>query len=222
MKITEYPVGQDSVYIVVKTRPRDPALTYTVVVTSSDGSGDREVLTLTDGASGVFTAKVPVGTAAKAKGDNTIQVAAAGDQLTAVFTDPVYLVDFRGDAGFAQQVQESAALEFIDEAGNVIAPSAYWSPAKGKIHLRFSDDWNAGIDGLIQTKTARLNLINYKVRDSIGGDIETLDLVAQIPYRIPRHLGRLPDPGRQGRGQKRQRYGGNLLSRRTEGRRHPA
>jgi hypothetical protein len=175
-KITEYPVGQDSVYIVVKTRPRDPNLTYTVTVTSSDGSGDREVLTLTEVSPGVFTAKAPVGTLAKAKGDNTIQVAAAGDQLTAVFTDPVYLTDFRGDAGFAQQVQESASLDFIDETGNVIAPSAYWSPAKGKVHLRFSDDWNAGIDGLIQTKSARLALKNFKGVDSVGGDLETLSL----------------------------------------------
>ncbi|MEO6095395.1 MAG: chitobiase/beta-hexosaminidase C-terminal domain-containing protein [Fibrobacteria bacterium] len=175
-RITEYPVGQDSIYVVVKTRPRDPSLAYTVSVTSSDGSGDREVLALTELLPGVFSAKAPVGTGAKAKGDNAVQVAAAGDQLTAIFTDPVYQTDYRGDAGFAQQVQESASLEFIDSAGNAIAPADIWNPAKGKIYLRFSDDWNAGIDLLIQTKDARLTLVNRKSGDSIGADVETATL----------------------------------------------
>ncbi len=175
-KITEYPVGQDSVFIMVKTRPRDPALIYTVTLTSTDGSGDKEILALTELTPGVFYAKVPVGTGVKLQSDNIIQVAAAGDQLTAVFTDPVYKTDYRGDAGFAQQVQESANLDFIDEAGNVLAPADIWNPNKGKVYLRFSDDWNAGIDLLIQTKTARLTLINRKSGDSVGADVETVIL----------------------------------------------
>ncbi|MDB5048553.1 MAG: hypothetical protein JWO30_1624 [Fibrobacteres bacterium] len=175
-KITEYPVGQDSIYIVVKTRPRDPTLTYTVTVTSSDGSTDKEVLVLKELSPGVFSAKAPVGTGPKTASDGTIQVAAAGDQLTAVFTDPVYKTDYRGDAGFAQQVQESASLEFIDETGKVVPATDVWSPVKGKVYLRFSDDWNPGISSGIQTKTARLQLINRKSGDSVGADVETATL----------------------------------------------
>lgn len=173
-RITQYPVNTDTVYIVVKTRPRDPALTYNVVLTSSDGSGDREVVPLTEVSPGVFTGKEPVGTDAKAKADGIIQVAAAGDQLTAVFTDPVYHDQYRGDAGFARQVQESAQLDFIDENGIALAPGTVWSPAKGKVYLRYSDDWNAGIDSLVHSQTVRLNLVNRKSGDSVGADTETL------------------------------------------------
>ena len=173
-KITEYPVNQDTVFIVVKTRPRDPSMSYTVVLTSSDGSGDREIVNLTELSPGVFSGKAPVGTGAKAKGDNTIQVAAAGDQLTAVFTDPVYKTDYRGDAGFAQGVQEAANLDFIDETGALLAPTDVWSPVKGKVYVRFSDDWNAGIDGIIQNKTVRFTLVNKKAGDQIGTDEESL------------------------------------------------
>ncbi|MEO7423799.1 MAG: chitobiase/beta-hexosaminidase C-terminal domain-containing protein [Fibrobacteria bacterium] len=172
-KITQYGVGQDSVYIVVKTSPRDPALEYTVTLTSVDGGDDREVLTLTELSPGVFSAKLPVGTSFKIKDDGAIQVAAAGDQLTAVFADPVYKTEYRGDAGFARQVQESARLEFIDEAGKVIPATDVWSPAKGKIFLRYSDDWNPGISAGIQIKNARLELINRKSGDSVGADAET-------------------------------------------------
>ncbi|MBW8889725.1 MAG: chitobiase/beta-hexosaminidase C-terminal domain-containing protein [Fibrobacteres bacterium] len=173
-KITQYPVNTDTVYIVVKTRPRDPSLTYNVVLTSSDGSSDTEVIVLTELSPGVFSGKAPVGTGAKAKGDHVIQVAAAGDQLTAVFTDPVYHDPYRGDAGFAQQVQESAQLDFIDENGDAVAPGAVWSPAKGKVFVRYSDDWNAGIDSLVHSKTVRFSLVNWKSGDSVGADNETL------------------------------------------------
>jgi hypothetical protein len=175
-KITEYPVNQDSIYVVVKTRPKDPALAYTVSVSSSELGLDKEVLDLTELSPGVFSAKAPVGTGSKTSGDETIQVAAAGDQLTAIFTDPVYKTDFRGDAGFAQGVQESALLEFIDESGNVLPPTGVWSPAKGKVYLRFSDDWNPGIAALIHTKTADLKLINRKSGDSVGADAESITL----------------------------------------------
>lgn len=177
-KITEYPVNTDTVYIVVKTRPRDPALSYTVTLTSNDASGDRETVPLTEvvPGSGVFSGKAPVGTGAKAKGDNVIQVAAAGDQLTAVFTDPVYKDQYRGDAGFAQQVQESAQLDFIDGNGNALAPGELWSPAKGKVYVRYSDDWNAGIDSLVHVQTVRLALTNLKSGDSIGADAENLSI----------------------------------------------
>jgi len=173
-KITQYPVNTDTVYIVVKTRPRDPSLSYNVVLTSSDGSRDTEVVALTELSPGVFSGKAPVGTGVKAKGDHVIQVAAAGDQLTAVFTDPVYHDPYRGDAGFAQQVQESAQLDFIDENGNAIAPGTVWSPAKGKVYVRYSDDWNAGIDSLVHSKTVRFNLVNWKSGDSVGADNENL------------------------------------------------
>ncbi len=175
-KITEYPSGQDSIFIVVKTRPRDPALAYTVLVTSADGSGDRETLSLSELSPGVFSAKAPVGTGSKSKADNIIQVAAAGDQLKAVFTDPVYLTDYRGDAGFAQGVQESAGLEFIDENGKVVPATEVWSPDKGKVYLRYSDDWNPGIAALVRTMTVRLELLNRKSGDSVGADLESVVL----------------------------------------------
>ncbi|MDQ3000429.1 MAG: chitobiase/beta-hexosaminidase C-terminal domain-containing protein, partial [Fibrobacterota bacterium] len=175
-KINQYPPGQDSIYIVVKTRPRDPNLTYTVTVTSVDGNDDLLVLKLTELSPGVFSAKAPVGTGSKDKADQIIQVAAAGDQLTAVFKDPVYLVDFRGNAGFAQQVQEFANLEFIDENGNIVPPTDFWNPTKGRVYIRFSDDWNPGISDSIQTKTVRFSLRNTKGEDSVSGDFETVNI----------------------------------------------
>ena len=175
-KVTTYPVGQDSIFIVVKTRPKDPALTYTVTVTTSDLGTDKEVLTLTEVSPGVFTAKAPVGLLGKVQGDKIIEVAPAGDQLTAVFTDPVYKTDFRGDAGFARQVQEAASLVFIDAKGNVVGPTDIWSPDEGKVFLRFTDDWNAGISALVKTKTVRFTLVNRKSGTQIGTDAETATL----------------------------------------------
>ena len=175
-KITQYPVGQDTIFIVVKTRPQDPDLTYTVTLTSGAGSADKEVLALTQITPGVFSAKAPVGTGPKNQGDATIQVAAAGDQLKAVFTDPVYLTDYRGDAGFAEQVQESAGLEFIDETGKVVPASDVWSPAKGKVYIRFSDDWNPGIAATVRTQTVNFGLTNRKAGASMGTDTESVVL----------------------------------------------
>jgi hypothetical protein len=172
-KVTTYPVDQDSIYIVVKTRPKDPALTYTVTVTTSDVGTDKETLTLKEVSPGVFTAKAPVGTAAKQQGDGTVQVAVAGDQLTAVFTDPVYKTDYRGDAGFARQVQEPAVLTFIDASGNALAPGDVWSPDNGKVYLRYTDDWNAGIDAAVKNKTVRFALDNKRSNAVIGTDAET-------------------------------------------------
>lgn len=173
-RITQYPVNTDTVYIVVKTRPRDPNLAYTVALTSSEGGRDSETVALTEASPGVFTGKAKVGTDAKAKGDKVIQVAASGDQLTAVFVDPVYKDAYSGNAGFAQQVQESAQLDFIDGNGNLVAPGEIWSPAKGKVYVRYSDDWNAGIDSLIAKKTVRFTLVNRKSGDSVGADAEIL------------------------------------------------
>ncbi|HLP41544.1 MAG TPA: chitobiase/beta-hexosaminidase C-terminal domain-containing protein, partial [Fibrobacteria bacterium] len=134
-RITSYPVDQDSVFVVVKTRPRDPSLTYTVSVTSREISSDSEVLPLVELTPGVFSAKVPVGTGSKAAGDGTLQVAASGDQLTAEFQDPVFKDRYRGDAGFAQQVQETAVLQFIHADGRLVAPDEIWDPAAGKVYL---------------------------------------------------------------------------------------
>lgn len=174
-RISEYPVNTDTVFIVVKTRPRDPAFNYTVALTSIDGGIDSETVVLTELSPGVFSGKIKVGTTvAKTKLDNIIEVAAAGDQLTAVFTDPVYKDKYQGDAGFARQVQESAQLDFIDENGNIIAPADVWSPAKGKVYVRFTDDWNANIDSLIREKAVRFSLVNKKSGTAIGADAETL------------------------------------------------
>jgi hypothetical protein len=176
-RITQYPTNQDTLFIVVKTRPKDPSLNYTVEVTSSELGIDKETLTLKElSTPGTFSAKVPVGTLAKVQGDKIIQVAAAGDQLKAVFIDPVYKDSYQGDAGFAQQVQESASLEFIDATGNLVAPTDVWSPDKGKVFLRYMDDWNAGINAAVLTQSVRLLLTNKKSGEVVGTDSETVIL----------------------------------------------
>ncbi len=176
-RITQYPDTTTEVYIVVKTRPKDPGLTYTVTLSSSASGADQEILTLTEITPGIFSAKAPVGTNAKKPGDGTIQVAIAGDQLTAVFTDPVYKDNnYRGDAGFAQAVQESPALTFIDSKGAALAPTDIWSPTNGKINLRYSDDWNVGIDSLVNKIPVRLYLANSKSGVLVGTDTETVTL----------------------------------------------
>src|SRR6185369_13888455 len=89
-------------------------------------------------------------------------------------TDPVYNVAYQGDAGFARQVEESAQLDFIDENGNAVAPGDVWSPAKGRVYVRYSDDWNAGIDSMVHSKTVRFSLVNWKSGVSVGADNESL------------------------------------------------
>ena len=175
-RVTQYPVDQDSVFIVIKSRPMDPSLSYTVEVTSSELGIDKETLVLKELSPGVFSAKAPVGTDAKTQGDHKIQVAVAGDQLTAVFIDPVYKDSYRGDVGFARQVEESASFDFIDASGNLVAPTDIWNPTIGKVFLRFTDDWNAGIDGKVHTKAVKLILTNKKSGDVVGTDSETVIL----------------------------------------------
>ena len=175
-RISTYPVTQDSIFVVVKTRPKDPALTYTIEISSTEIGVDKETLVLKELSPGVFSTKAPVSTGAKTLGDKIIQVAVAGDQLTAIFVDPVYKDIYRGDVGFAQQVQESTTLEFIDDKGNLVGPTEIWSPANGKVFLRYTDDWNAGIDLLVHTKTVRLTETNSKAGVLVGTDSESVVL----------------------------------------------
>ena len=175
-RISTYAVNQDSLFIVVKSRPMDPTLNYTVAVSSIQNGADNETLTLKEISPGIFSAKAPIGKGAKTSGDKILEVAAAGDQLTAIFVDPVYKDSYTGNVGFAQSVEEVATLIFIDDKGNPIAPTDIWSPEKGKVYLRYTDDWSAGIDSKVHTKTITLNLSNKKNGLEISSDIETLTL----------------------------------------------
>ncbi len=176
-RISVYPVNQDSLFIVVKTRPKDPALVYTVDVSSSTLGNDLETLVLKELSPGVFSAKAPVSTTlAKKPGDKIVEVAVSGDQIKAIFVDPVYKDVYQGDVGFAQQVQESATLEFIDASGNLVAPTDVWNPTTGKVFLRYTDDWNIGIDALVKTKVAILNLVNKISGVQVGSDSENVVL----------------------------------------------
>lgn len=176
-RITTYPDSQKTIFIVVKTRPKDPTQTYQVTVTSKEFGTDTEVLNLTELSPGVFSAQVPV-----VRGDKSpnvpgvLQVSATVDQLTAVFVDPIYKDSYRGDAGFGQDVQESAVLDFVTKDSVIVAPDQIWSPAEGKVYLRYSDDWHAGIDSLVHTRTARLTLVNKKSGNVVTTDEENVVL----------------------------------------------
>ena len=192
--ISEYPVNQDTVFVVVETRPRDPALAYSVSVTSNALGTDLEILPLTEVSPGKFSAKVDVSAGAvKAQKDGVLQVTLSGDQLVAVFTDPVYKDNYRGDAGFAQKLQASASLAFVDESGRVLAPAEFWDPSKGRVYLRYVDDWNPGIDNLVHEKTVRFVLVNKKAGQAVNSDSESV-AITLIPARTDTNRGTWEGP----------------------------
>lgn len=172
--LTTYPQTADSIYVRVTTRPTDHAATVTVTT----GLGDAEVLTLVQVSPGVFVAKAPVDKldGLKHPANGAVDVAVSGDQLQAVYTDPVYKVDHFGNAGFNAQVEESARLEFTDKDGAPLTPGTIWNPKEGFVYVRYSDDWNAGIDSKVHVDTAHLVLINTKNGAEISRDNEVLVL----------------------------------------------
>jgi hypothetical protein len=185
-KITTYPDTTTMVYVVVKTTPKDPTLTYEVTISATELGLDDEVVTLVEISPGVFTAQLPVVRGAKTPDvAGTLQVSAGADQLVAVFIDPVFKDTYRGNAGFGQDVQESATLDFITKDGRLVAPDEIWSPAEGRVYLRYSDDWLAGIDSLVKVRTGKVNLVNKKSGNVIGTDEETVtfNLVSQTATR---------------------------------------
>ncbi len=173
VKITNYPITQTTLYVVVKDQIWNPSLTYTVLVKSAAYGEDREIRNLTEISPGIYGAQVPVETHLKVPGDGKLQVALAGDQLTAIFVDPVYLDTAIGNAGYDQDAEVVAKLEFTDAQGTPLAPDAVYSPASNRLYLRYVDDRVFG------TITATLSVQNKKYGSVIGSDSEPLSVTLQ-------------------------------------------
>lgn len=176
-KVTRYADTQSVVYITVKTSPRDPSLVYQVTVTATELGLDDEVVTLTEVSPGTFLAQVPVVRGTKSPDvAGTLQVSAGADLVNAVFVDPIFKDSYRGDVGFGQDVQESAVLEFVRQDGTLVPPDEIWNPDLGKVYLRYSDDWLAGIDSLVHTREAKINIVNKRSGAVVGTDEEDVTL----------------------------------------------
>ncbi len=176
--ISQYPSNQDTVYVNIDDQPGDSRLPYTVKVTSNKHNPiDEEILTLTEISPGHFSAKIPVTANAFQPGNNALEVSRAGDQLQAIFVDPVYFDTSIGSAGFAEGVQEVARIDFIDTlGGSVLAPDVVWNPEKANIYLRYSDDWSISVNAVLQQKSISLILQQKKYSQILAIDTETVKL----------------------------------------------
>src|SRR5690606_11678772 len=173
---TQYPVDAARAYIVVQDQAADPRSTYTAVVTAEKFGLDREVIALTESpaGSGTLLGSIPFNLlAAKYPGNNELEISNGGDQLRVVYKDAVDGDSATATAGFDENVQEAATLEFTDASGTPLPPGAIWSPANGKLHFSYSDDY---ANGRVETKKASLTLTNRKYGAVIGADRERIDL----------------------------------------------
>ena len=175
----QFLVDATTVFIVVTDQAADPRKTYTAIVTSQMIGVDRETVTLTEqpGGSGTFLGQLTVSSISKTQGDNLLQVFVGGDQLRVVYKDPVDGDSAVANAGFDESVEEAASLEFTDASGAALAPGAIWSPANGKLYLKYSDDL-AYIR--VPDKQVTLTLVNRRYGAAIGADHEKIkvDMVA--------------------------------------------
>ncbi len=175
-KITNYPISQKTVFVVVKDQVWNPSLTYTVQVKNNNFGEDRETLSLTQLSPGVYGAQVPVEVNLKVPHDGKFQMALAGDQLTAIFVDPVYKDTATGNAGFDRDAEVAAKVDFTNSLGVPLPPDAIYSPSSGRIYLRYEDD---RVFGTIPTKKVSLLVNNKKYGDIIGTDFERVTVTLQ-------------------------------------------
>lgn len=83
-------------------------------------------------------------TGTAATGDGTLRLD-AGDQAAVVYFDPVDGDSAAAYAGLGVPPSDlDGDLQFIDANGNVLPKGFIYSPAQGRVHLRFTDDWAAG------------------------------------------------------------------------------
>ncbi len=178
-KVDSFPAGTTTVYVVDSTRSLT-GFVYRVAVSSSIGGSDLETYVLNEVRPGVFSVAVPVQPGGvKVSGNGTLQVSAAGDQLLATFIHPVYGDTSYGVAGYNQAPQRIALLRFLDTLGVPLAPSSFYSPANGRIRIRYEDDWTPGIDPQVHQKSLRLvlNAMRGGQRFAVDSEVAILSYV---------------------------------------------
>ncbi|MFC1585677.1 FN3 associated domain-containing protein [Fibrobacterota bacterium] len=84
---SQFSEGDSPLYIIITDQPANPALNYTVTLTTT--SAESETLPLTE-INGNLVAQVPANYSPISADDDTLQVKLAGDVITASYTDPVY------------------------------------------------------------------------------------------------------------------------------------
>jgi hypothetical protein len=167
------PTGTGLVYIVVEGAALPASIT--ILATSSNGGNDAETITLTQVRPGVYSAGIPVAEAGKATGDGTVQVSAL-DQIRARFIHPVFQDTTFGTIGYGEANQMTASVVFLDGAGKALPQDALYSPAIGRIRVRYTDDYSAAIHAKVGRKSLRLLLRAFRGSENLASDSEAVDL----------------------------------------------
>ena len=136
--ITSYRSGDTVVYVVIRDQRPDPRLVYTAMITSERLGIDSEsvVLSIMDT---LLVGQIRVSNFTKTRRDGTLQVSPVGDQLKVEYRDPVYGDVAVRTAGFDENVQEAAGLEFTDENWSPLPAGTVWPPSKGRLYFRYND-----------------------------------------------------------------------------------
>jgi len=168
-----YPADQDSVYILVDSRSNLSGAVAEVV--SKQLGIDRETVMLTEVSPGRYAGALPLLPAGlKTSQNGSLSVALAGDQLVVTFVDPIYGDSGIGNAGYAEGVEETGQLFFVDLEGKPLAPGANWNPDARKVAVVFRDDWSLPIAGSVESKTVTLVLLQWKNGELFAADSEAV------------------------------------------------
>lgn len=172
-RISLYPNTQDSAYVVIDARPGLASAKATL--TSRLQGQDRETVQLSEISSGHYIGAFPLSPAlSKTSQNGNLEVALAGDQIQVVFVDPIYGDSAFGNAGFAQGVEETGRIAFVNEQGQALIPDAVIKPDQGLIRLRYQDDWIPVISALVDSPKVLLVLEQWRNGAWFRSDTETV------------------------------------------------
>lgn len=172
-KVDSLTAGSNVVYVVVLAGSLPGA--YSVLASSTKGGSDAENFDLTMVRPGVYSVAIPLAEAAKLSGDGTLQVSVL-DQIVARFIHPVFKDTTYASVGYGEAAQTPAALVFLDSTGKVLPQDAWFSPANGRVFVRYTDDYSASIQPKVGRKTLLLVLRAFRESVLLGSDTETVDL----------------------------------------------
>ena len=171
--VSSFPPTATEAWIVIVDNRASPGRSYVVNVTDSVSGTDHETFTLTEVTPGIFSARIPLEPGVKVNNNGRLQFSPAGDQMRAIYLDPVYGDSAVASAGIGASVQEAGTLVFTDANGIALPNNSIWPLDRGRVYVRYSDDKSIP---RLASKTVQIATRTRRLGQTLGQDAESLVL----------------------------------------------